>query len=250
MKAFVIFGSKSDSGIYKPLIKELKRLGVEAELKVASAHRNSEQVDEAAVGNDADVIIAGAGLSAALPGVVASKTIKPVIGIPCKGNYQGLDALLSIMQMPSGIPVLAVGVNKHDVAAENAAKMAKKYETVTIIGDKSNGSVKKALQILEEFDVLYKFSDKPDNADINIEFNYFDEPIEKKDELVIYCPLLLEKDDRAEAALNILKHSSHGLWVGLNNGKNAALAAVEILNINGGFGDKLNKFREELKRKY
>ncbi len=249
MKVLVIFGSKSDSNIYNPLVKELKRARIETDLVIASAHRTPETVDEIAAKTGADLIIAGAGLSAALPGVVASKTIKPVIGIPCKSNYQGLDALLSIMQMPSGIPVLAVGVNQYKIAAENAAKMANKFESVTIIGDKNNESVKKALQMLEEFDVLYKFSDKPDNSTINIEFNYFDEPIEKKGELIIYCPLLLEKDDQAEAALNILKHSNHGLWVGLNNGKNAALAAIEILNINGDFEDKLKNFRGELKKK-
>ena len=248
MKVLIVFGSKSDYKIYKPLVKELKKLKIESELAITSAHRTPEQVNDISVKNDANIIIAGAGLSAALPGVIASKTIKPVIGIPCKGSYQGLDALLSIMQMPSGIPVLAVGVNKHDVAAENAAKMSRSFDSVTIIGDKSIEAVKKAIKILEDFDVLYKLADKPDSSTVNIEFCYLDETIEKKDELVNYCPLLLEKDDKAESALNILKHSSHGLWVGLNNGKNAALAAIEVLNISGGFENKLRKFREELKK--
>ena len=193
------------------------------------------------------MVIAGAGLSAALPGVVASHTIKPVIGIPCEGGYQGLDALLSIAQMPSGIPVLSVGVNQTRIAAQNAKNMSKDFDSITIVGDKETTAAKKATAMLEKFEALFKFADKPDSATVNIEFCNFDEPIEKKDELVIYCPTT--KDNSAEAALNLLKHSDHGLWVGLNNGKNAALAAIEILNITGNFNDRLKNFREEQKKK-
>ena len=242
-KVLVVFGSESDSKIYERIVKLLKKEKIDVELKVASAHRTPEEVEEIATGTDADLIIAGAGLSAALPGVIASKTVKPVIGVPVKSNYEGMDALLSIAQMPSGIPVLAVGVEQTDAAAENAKKILKGYKGVTIIADKKTKAVEKAEEILEEFGVSYKEALKAEPETINLEFVYFDEPVEEKDELVIYCPLLLEKDDSAEAALNLLKHSSHGLWVGLNNGKNAALAAIEILNISGKYNKKLLEFR-------
>ena len=70
--------------------------------------------------------------------------------------------------------------------------------------------------------------------------------VEKKDELVIYCPLLDKKYDTAESALNFLKHTNHGLWVGINNGTNAAIAAVEILNFNDRFMKKLAAYRKEI----
>ena len=181
-----------------------------------------------------------------LPGVVAAKVML-CNWVPCE-ERTGLDSLLS-MQMPPGIPVLAVGVGQAKTAAENCAKMMKKYEAVTLIGDRDNEAVKKCVETLKKFDVAYVFEDKPNPATVNIEFTYFDEPVEKKDELVIYCPLLLSKDDRAEASINFLKHTNHGLWVGLNNGVNAAVAAVEILNMDNSFEELLSMYRREMGKK-
>lgn len=247
-KTLIIFGSKSDEKVYNQIASELKKLKVDFDLRVSSAHKTPEDVDET-LKNDYAVIIAGAGLAAHLPGVVAARVLRPVIGVPCDGNYQGLDALLSVAQMPPGIPVLAVGVNKGSIAAENCAKMMKKYEGVTLIGDKGNDAVKKAVDILKQFGITYAFSDKPNKKTVNIQFTYFDEPVEEKDELVIYCPLLDKDDDQAEAALNFLKHTNHGLWVGLNNGTSAAIAAVEILNIDNEYEELLTMYRREMEKK-
>lgn len=247
-KALIIFGSKSDEKIYNEIASKLKKLKIDFELRVSSAHKTPEDVDET-LKKDYSVVIAGAGLAAHLPGVVAARVLRPVIGVPCEGNYQGLDALLSVAQMPSGIPVLSVGVGKGKVAAENCAKMMQKHEGVTIIGDKENNAVKKAVDILKQFSVPYTFSDKPSKNDVNIEFTYFDEPVEEKDELVIYCPLIEKDEDFAEAALNFLKHTNHGLWVGLNNGTNAAIAAVEILNIDNEYEELLTTYRREMGKK-
>ena len=247
-KALIIFGSKTDEKVYNEIAKGLKKQKVDFNLRISSAHKTPDDVDET-LRNDYAVVIAGAGLAAHLPGVVAAKIIKPVIGVPCEGNYQGLDALLAIAQMPPGIPVLAVGVNRGDVAAQNCSKMMGKYESVTIIGDKDNDAVKKAVETLKKFEIVPNFYTKPNSKSINIAFTYFDEPIEKKEELVIYCPLLLEKDDRAEASLNLLKHTSHGLWVGLNNGVNAAIAAVEIMNIDNEYEEQLTAYRREMGKK-
>jgi len=244
----VVFGSKSDEKVYNKLISELKKHKLSYKLSICSAHRTPEEIDIVLIAKSA-VVIAGAGLSAALPGVIASKTVRPVIGVPVYSNYEGLDALLSIAQMPPGIPVLSVGVDRADIAALNALNMINKHESVTIIGDKENKAVKKAVDVFNEFKVKYKFSPVIDKKTVNIEFVYFDEPVEEKDSLVIYCPLLLENDDRAEAALNLLKHSQHGIWVGLNRGENAALAAIEILNIHGNYTMKLKKHRKGLKDK-
>jgi len=245
-KVLVIFGSKSDEPVYKEIIKGLKKENIETELRISSAHRTPEELDEI-IKIDADLIIAGAGLSAALPGVIASKTIKPVIGVPCHGSYQGLDALLSIMQMPSGIPVLSVGINQTGIAVKNALKILKPYINVNIVSEIPNEAASKAEKIFADFDIPIKKSESVEDSAINIEFVSLDEPIPEKEALVIYCPVLMKDDDQAEAALNILKHSSHGLWVGLNNEKNAALAAIEILNFNSKYTIKLNEYRNKLK---
>ena len=246
-KVLVIFGSQSDEPVYNKIIKGLKKEGIDAELRISSAHRTPEELHEI-IKSDYSLIIAGAGLSAALPGVIASKTIKPVIGVPCHGSYEGLDALLSIMQMPPGIPVLGVGVNQVGIAVKNAAKLLRHYTSVNLVSEIPNDAIKKAEELLREFDIIANKSESVEDDHINIEFASLDEHIpEKENHLVIYCPILLKNDDKAEAALNILKHSSHGLWVGLNNGKNAALAAIEILNVNDKYTVKLNQYREKLR---
>ncbi len=246
-KVLVVFGSESDKLVYNEVIKGLKKYGIDSEMRICSAHRTPEELNEI-LKTDCNLIIAGAGLSAALPGIIASKTIRPVIGVPCHGNYSGLDALLSIMQMPSGIPVLSVGVNKAEIAVKSAVKLLKQYFTINLISEMPNNALKKAEELLREFDIIPKKSESAEDDCVNIEFISLDEPIPQKKQLVIYCPILPENDDKAEAALNVLKHSEYGLWVGLNNGKNAALAAVEILNFDGRYTNMLNEYREKLKR--
>ncbi|MBI2208931.1 AIR carboxylase family protein [Candidatus Woesearchaeota archaeon] len=240
----VLFASKGDEKSYRKVLRILDKAKASYELKFASAHKTPEEVD-LILRQDYKVVISGAGLAAALPGVVAAKTIRPVIGVPCLGNYQGLDALLAIMQMPPGIPVLGVGVDKGDIAAYSAINILKKQDKVVLVGDKNNSAFKKAEEILRQFKVNHSHSEQTIDKGINIVFTKFDEPMEKKEQLVIYCPLLMEKDDKAEASLNLLKHSGHGLWVGLNNGTNAALAAVEILNIDNSFEEQLVAYRRE-----
>jgi 5-(carboxyamino)imidazole ribonucleotide mutase len=116
----IILGSESDRSIADKAEAFLKEFGAEYEIAVASAHRNPEKVKKLVEGSKADVFIAIAGLSAALPGVVASHTIKPVIGVPVEAKLNGLDALLSIVQMPKGVPVATVGIGN----SENAAILA------------------------------------------------------------------------------------------------------------------------------
>ena len=247
-KVFVIFGSKSDEKVYSRVTDALKQNKVEHELKICSAHRNPDEIGKILAQEHA-LVIAGAGLAAALSGAVAAKTIRPVIGVPCQVNYLGLDSLLSIVQMPPGIPVLGVGVDKAEIAAQNASLMLKEYPGVNIIADQKTKAVEKATTMLDAFGVDYKESNEIDPSKINILFVYFDEPLEQKDELCIYCPMLLEEDDKADAAINLLDHSGHGLWVGLNRGDNAALAAIEILNLNGAYTEKLEAARKEWKIK-
>ncbi|MEM0128568.1 MAG: 5-(carboxyamino)imidazole ribonucleotide mutase [Thermoplasmata archaeon] len=119
MKVAILVGSKSDLEIAEKSRARVVELGVPCEVHVASAHRTPEKVDRIVRDPETDVFIAMAGLSAALPGAVAARTTKPVIGVPLHRGL-GLDSLLSVVQMPPGVPVAAVGLD----AAENAALLA------------------------------------------------------------------------------------------------------------------------------
>ena len=131
----VIMGSESDRETMEACLGQLEKLGVKSELKVSSAHRMPDQTKayiEEAVERGAKVFIAGAGMSAALPGYVASVTMKPVIGVPIpSGLPSGMDALLSMVQMPPGIPVATVAIGK--AGAKNAAVLA--TEILALVDD-------------------------------------------------------------------------------------------------------------------
>ena len=142
----IVMGSESDANLMKPALQALDQLGVEYEVSIISAHRTPEKARE--YGQNArkrgiEVIIAGAGMAAHLPGVLASWTTIPVIGVPLPGSdLKGVDALLSIVQMPGGVPVASVGIG----GAKNAA-----YFTAEILGlkhDKIRKSYEKYRQEL------------------------------------------------------------------------------------------------------
>ena len=119
-------GSTSDLPVMEKACKWLEDQEIPFEMNALSAHRTPDAVEQFAKGAKArgvKVIIAGAGMAAALPGVIAASTPLPVIGVPIKGMLDGLDAMLSIIQMPPGIPVATVGVNGAQNAAILAAEM-------------------------------------------------------------------------------------------------------------------------------
>ena len=115
-----ISGSASDRGVAEKASAVLDEHGITHDYQVISAHRDPDLLDRYIRESDCRVFIAIAGLSAALPGVIASKTEKPVIGVPVSGSLMGIDALLSIVQMPRGVPVACVGVDN----GANAALLA------------------------------------------------------------------------------------------------------------------------------
>lgn len=122
----IIMGSTSDLPIMEKACKWLEQQEIPFEVNALSAHRTPDAVEQFAKGardRGIKVIIAGAGMAAALPGVIAASTSLPVIGVPIKGMLDGLDAMLSIIQMPPGIPVATVGVNGAQNAAILAAEM-------------------------------------------------------------------------------------------------------------------------------
>jgi len=116
----LIIGSESDRIVGDKIRDILKNFGIDVEYYVFSAHRTPKELEEYIKKSEAEVFIAVAGLSAALPGFIASRTLKPVIGVPREVKLMGLDALLSIAQMPPGVPVACVGIDN----ATNAALLA------------------------------------------------------------------------------------------------------------------------------
>ena len=123
----IIVGSDSDLETMNNCVDKLNELNIGNEIVTASAHRNPEKVTEYIKKWEASgykIIIAAAGMSAALPGVVASQTNLPVIGVPMKSDLMVIDSLLSIVQMPKGVPVACMSVGKH--GAINAALYAKR----------------------------------------------------------------------------------------------------------------------------
>ncbi|MBP3512268.1 MAG: 5-(carboxyamino)imidazole ribonucleotide mutase [Prevotella sp.] len=160
----IIMGSTSDMPVMEKACEFLDKMQVPFEVNALSAHRTPDAVEQfarGAKGRGIKVIIAGAGMAAALPGVIAASTALPVIGVPIKGMLDGLDAMLSIIQMPPGIPVATVGVN----AAQNAAILA--VEMMALADDELAGrladfkrglkaKIEKANEDLAEIKYKYK----------------------------------------------------------------------------------------------
>ena len=117
----IVMGSKSDQAVADKAIAVLEEHNIPYDVRMLSAHRNPEELDSyLKESGDVAVFIAIAGLAAALPGIIASKTEKPVIGVPVSGPLRGMDALLSMVQMPPGVPVGVVGIDN----GKNAALLA------------------------------------------------------------------------------------------------------------------------------
>lgn len=124
-KVLIVIGSRSDIQYAEECQNLLNNLGIENKLEISSAHRQPERTDEltrTAADSGYEVIICMAGMAAALPGVVAARTSLPVIGVPIPASLNGLDSLLAIAQMPSGVPVATMAIGK--AGARNAAFMA------------------------------------------------------------------------------------------------------------------------------
>ena len=159
----IIMGSTSDLPVMEKAAQLLDELEIPFEINALSAHRTPAEVEKfarEAKGRGLRVIIAAAGMAAALPGVIAANTTLPVVGVPIKGMLDGLDALLSIVQMPPGIPVATVGVNGSLNAALLAVQMiALSDETVAQkLAAYKEGLKKKIVKANEELAATqYKF---------------------------------------------------------------------------------------------
>ena len=249
MTVLIIVASKSDVEIMMKTAAVLEKNNIKHEMRVCSAHRTPEMLDKILIEKEYEVIIAAAGLAAALPGAAAAKTTAPVIGVPLTGAFEGLDALLSIMQMPPGIPVITTGVNNPEQAAAAAVKIvrnAAKKVNITTMNNKNQKAVDKGAEMLKQFGIPYDCSDKIAAGAINICFVDINEKEVNRPNnnvLTIYCPTT-EKETAADA-VKLLQLTKKGVWVGLNRGENAAVAAAEIMKMDS----KLTEYRWDMKRK-
>jgi 5-(carboxyamino)imidazole ribonucleotide mutase len=141
VKVAIIMGSASDQTVAAKAQKLLDKLGISYDVKILSAHRTPAKLDSYLRKSPADIFIGIAGLAAHLPGYIASRTKKPVIGVPVAVKLNGLDALLSSMQMPPGVPVVVVGIDNGENAAWMAARiLALKDKTLQAIIEKHSSS--------------------------------------------------------------------------------------------------------------
>lgn len=258
MSVLVVFGSEHDSIVYNRVLFELREKKIRAEMRICSAHRTPENLVELVRQTSAEIILAGAGLSAALPGVIAAHTIKPVVGIPVESNYSGLDALLSIHQMPAGIPVLGVGVNNVREACNavelaltkhSKVKLLNPFEENSMVGERLSEARELLRWFGVEFEVVESSRGFEEDECVVINLHRLGNPLpDTRRALVVNVPM--NPKSKAVDALALLRAASRGLWVGLNRVENACIAAVQLLNIDCSFfSRKLEAFREKQKHR-
>src|SRR3989344_2782139 len=221
----VVFGSATDAGCYSKIIARFEGLKVKSRLAVLSAHKTPKDLNKALKKTPARIFVAGAGVAAALPGVVAAETIRPVIGVPCYGAYNGLDAFLSIHQMPPGIPVIGVGVEATGDCAELAMAYLSGLDKIVLL-EPSTDSAKKMLVKSE---------------------NQLNEMVFSDEAVVLNVPV--KEASNEDDAIVVFKMARKGFWLGLNRAENAAIAAVQLINLNGKYNKCLNAYRKKIAEK-
>lgn len=230
MKIQVLFGSQSDERVYGPLCRTLESLG-EVKMDVASAHRHPEKVRQIMTTSEAQVFIAGAGLAAHLPGVVASLTQKPVIGVAVNGAFSGFDAFMSIAQMPKDIPVMAV-METHCQDIKNILEMVKSWDKGSLKLTWNNLKTETPLmaKILQEI---------REKSGLTVEWVAADHQ-HCQGEIVILgekpqtrglCMLVCEKEilQSPQSAVQFFYEAQNGgFWVGVNNTTNLVLQIKKL----------------------
>ncbi len=258
MKISIFFGSKSDQEIYQKLNNRLTEEGQELEFHVLSAHRDAEKLEEVLKTIDCDLIIGGAGLAAHLPGVIASKTFRPVLGMPVKSHFDGLDSFCSILQMPYGVPVLSC----YPENVEAFVSFIKKLDSIErneikkinlVVSDDAEKNlylereIERTKTLAETFPFPLEIVTEPIPNELNIIItqSYDDVKVEKNG-INIFVPVL-KKDQfkNPKFILNVMEWTKQGgVWAGVNNTRNAYLAFMEILNHYGRTSEGLREARK------
>lgn len=273
MKLMVIFGSQSDANIFEPLKARLMADGHDLDFRMISVHRSPDLLDRALVDLHVDAVVAGAGLAAHLPGMLAAKLMVPILGIPCAAALGGMDSTCAILQMPFGIPVLTTAPDQFGEAVQfvkrwGALERAAETDGIHIVLDRTKRSLgympellERANKITEKTGLHLQIVERPNEHAINIclvdiDANDPEAPLpyplpgRGSHELRIYVPVFnpAAYRDAASALLLVRRMASltDGLWVGANNVGNGVLSALELYNQNGQF----NAFLTNAKKGY
>ncbi len=267
MDVLVLFGSKSDAYIYEPLKSALIAEGYNVNFRIFSVHRRPDALSQELEQVSENIVVAGAGLAAHLPGVVASKVLMPVIGIPFTSALGGMDALLAMIQMPFGIPVLCTAPDNFKAAIgflDNVNKLSLCYSgaPLYVVIERNKESLPYVTHILKRLEQLaqkaeaeWKLVYEPVVGAVNICLN----PVDLRDaaapppfvapmepSILIHVPLVEENaycdPQTGLALLQKLRHG--GVWVGLNNVGNGFLAALQMANQNGRFSPVLTNVKK------
>ena len=239
MNILVLFGSTSDASVYEPLCDQLRLAGHNVDFEVISAHRNPERLGQRLGEDNFDAIVAGAGLSAHLPGVVASKVRQPVFGVPVAAQFQGLDAVMSIQMMPRGVPVLCCGTTQQETIISLLAQVQgyswdkqldvfieEKYQYESFF-QKEFGRLS---LYAEEKGIVLTLQHTVRDGVPTIAFVHKEEEISSSP-FLISVPLL-DPISRAEpqTALTCFSWTQKGaIWAGVNNSINALIFFTKLL---------------------
>lgn len=235
MKIFIVFGSKSDENVALPLARALQG-DFEVEYQAISAHREIEKLEKTLSAWSGDAIIAGAGLAAALPGVVAAMTDKPVFGVPVPAQFGGLDAFASIAQMPPGVPVMTCGPASTQpiVSFLKYYKGWKKSKAVHFITSLQHADlmleIEKSRVIGAEKNITVTFSGEKQADAFNVYVVSKAADI-RKDEFCLHVPFLPKGELKNPASyLQVLEWANvGGLWVGVNNARNVVQSVLRLV---------------------
>ena len=262
MKISVIFGSQSDLPVYSTLVSKLE-LHNQVELEIISAHRAPVALEKALKKKEFDMVVAGAGLAAHLPGVTASKTLKPVIGIPVKAQFQGIDALLSTLQMPFGVPVLTFMPDCMDDLAryiENL-KLLENYDMqngISLVSPDKETDFSPLQQkewdrtkkLASELSIPLQLENAPTPTKPNIVW------VSRKEDIIpgnypknpscIHVPIMDEQQIKSIESIFKLHDwsSTGGGYVGTNNSRNALLMWLIIFNKNGTQNETIHSIKK------
>lgn len=241
MKVFVVYGSDSDKNSYQPLCDKLIENEHEVYFEVISAHRKPDHLIETLKTRQYDVVIAGAGIAAALPGVAASKTERPVFGVPVPAYFGGLDALASIQQMPFGVPVLTCPPDGEiEIVKFLEHKQLKGLNDLKVINIVVDSSLKSEEFVKTELDRSMKFANEKNielrvsdtlEADIpNIVLVTKIDDV-KANDFCLHVPIMnKEMKNNPAKYLEVLEWTkAGGLWLGVNNTRNAIISFIKLL---------------------
>lgn len=251
MKLLVIFGSKSDEYIYAPLIDAMGQNDYQIDFEIISAHRDPQRLTERLANLDYDIVVAGAGLAAHLPGVTAALTKKPVFGVSVPAQMGGLDAMASIQQMPYGIPVLAFAPEQIKNIPQYLNSYRKeisaggeKFKQVDVLIDSkilSYEYVQKELKRLQEFaaeqkttlNITHQYNAK--NTTINMVHNS-DDILElgENSAPIIHIPIMEPTmREKTSSAMTVFEWAQQaGGWCGVNNSRNALCFLARMIKEN------------------